>query len=339
MTMSTWRPGWAAVVLAGWFLAFLSPAGSSDYFDIQESRLAFGVDPVGALISYNAENFAVQGLERQEKIAGQGSYFPSLRLGLGLDAAMASYELTVGGGVLLNKALTSPILSADVLASFALAEGLTLGPRVGALYAASPDWKGKDSDISMDGAAGFRGGLVLTLGRLFEDWNVCLSADYVMLELAAKKTDSWWPVDDKKLDLSGLALQAGLVYRPREHARGPRVSPPLPGAPEVPPPPAVVPAAAPKPGPVRPAVMPGTLEPLPEPKPVEPAPPKPAPAPKPASPAPESHAPAPVQPGPDPVPAVVPVPPAPAEPVAPPAPGTAPAADDAGPDDGADVAP
>ncbi len=307
---------------------------ASDYFDIQHARLAFEIDPIGALISFNAEDFAVQGHERQEVVSGNGSYFPSLRLGLGLDAPCAAFEITAGGGVILNNAFTAPVFSANLLACFALADNITLGPRVGALYSPSPDWKGKESDITLDGAAGFRGGLVLTFKRLLEKWSLVFSADYLVLQYDAKESSEWRLVGENKLDVSGLALQAGLIYRPKEYARVPRMPSVTPT-----PSPSTIPSL-----PVAPTKQPLTLEPLHshpptgdhpkiEPIPVPEAAPKPAPVAE-SKPLPKltpSEAIAPNQPdASEPAPAQDETPAETAQPVN---------VDDPGPDDGADLAP
>ena len=298
---------------------------AAEYFSFQNPRLAVEGEPAGFLISYNASDFAVQGFKGQESIAGQGSYYPSLRLGLGLDAPRAVWEIMAGGGMIINSALTAPVLSADLQASLVLAETITIGPRIGFLYALAPDWKGKDSEITLDAAAGFRGGLALTFGRMAGSWSFRVAVDYVALQLAAQRSDAWWPVDDKKLDLSGVLVSAGIAYRPQQEYV--RVSPSR--LPVLPAPEKTQPATfTPWPAPVKPGTMPATLEPLPASKSTEPVQSTPAPIVTDTQPAPPKDEQPIIEPKSQ--PPVTPVP-MPAE--------AAVSEDDSGPDDGTDVEP
>ncbi len=94
-----------------------------------EPRLAFDAELIGFMYSLDADGFTLEHAEDYEKITGQGSYFPSLRLGLGLDSPAVSYEITVGGALILNKAILVPLASADIFIGLNLLDVLTLGPR------------------------------------------------------------------------------------------------------------------------------------------------------------------------------------------------------------------
>ena len=208
---------WIALAAAAAVVQPIGPgrtalAGARDYFKIEDTKVVVNLQPASVLFSANSEEFAAENNQyRKDSVKGDTSYFPSGKIGIGLDTEKMQYDITVGGGYLYNNAVTGPVLLGDLSIRLKMGDVITLGPHVGPVYISSPTWKG-DSDISLSGSVGVLAGLMITVGNVSGQWSVVLSADYVQCKLDAEDGAEWKATTDS-FDLSGYAVQLGFMYR------------------------------------------------------------------------------------------------------------------------------
>ena len=146
--------------------------------------------------------------KKTEEIDGYLSNLATLNAGIAWDAEMFYLDLTGGVGYLYNSTFTGFLYMGDLALRFKLpTEVMTLGPHV-SLLEFQPDWDG-DADVSLADTTGYVAGLAFTVGT--KPFSFAASIDYV--DAAIEVESDRLPVANEDLDMSGLAVQVGVLFR------------------------------------------------------------------------------------------------------------------------------
>jgi len=143
-----------------------------------------------------------------EEIQGYGSWIPTLKAGVGIGTSVANIDLTGGVGYLWNMAFNASMFIGDAAVRFKLGEHFTLGPHVGVIHFI-PSWSG-EGDVDLSSTTGFAGGVSFTAGGKIASFSMTL--DYLNASFDVT-TRNGWVASDNKLDISGVALQMGVLFR------------------------------------------------------------------------------------------------------------------------------
>jgi len=146
-------------------------------------------------------------IEEIEKVSGL-SFFPTIRLGGGIDSVYSYWDLTGTAGIMINDPFRSVFFGADTAWMYKYRKNVSVGPHLGLMYFPSPDWSG-DGEIEFDSSWGALLGAQLTLGY---DILFVFSIDYIYTEPFTATAKEGWE-SDKELDLSGVGLQFGMRGR------------------------------------------------------------------------------------------------------------------------------
>jgi len=170
--------------------------------------LVVGVTPGIFLYSPDADGHEVSDGLKTEEIDGYLSNLATLNAGIAWDAEMFYLDLTGGVGYLYNSTFTGFLYMGDLALRFKLpTEVMTLGPHV-SLLEFQPDWDG-DADVSLADTTGYVAGLAFTVGT--KPFSFAASIDYV--DAAIEVESDRLPVANEDLDMSGLAVQVGVLFR------------------------------------------------------------------------------------------------------------------------------
>ena len=184
--------------------------GSSQYRrDENQIEFLLEVCPASFLISPEADDFEITSSLFIERVAEFTSWIPTARAGICFDTPAAKIDVTGGAGLLWNELFTAPMFLVDVAARFKLRENVTLGPHFGIVNFSKPDWDGF-SDVRLSDSTGVMAGLALTAGN--HDVLFSLSVDYLEASFDIT-TGGDWTANRTSLDMSGLAVQLGLMLR------------------------------------------------------------------------------------------------------------------------------
>ncbi len=168
-----------------------------------------GVHPGSVLYSADVDGYTVADSRITEELQSPLSTLPTLSAGLAWEAEWAYIDLTGGVGYLYNTVFSGFTYGGDLALRFKLPiETLTLGPHIG-LIRLKPDWDG-DADVSLSDTTGTVAGLGVTVGT--RPMSVSVSMDYLDASLDATVDDGSGAAAGD-LDLSGAALQVGVIFR------------------------------------------------------------------------------------------------------------------------------
>ncbi len=165
------------------------------------------VTPGFFLFSSSADGTRVSDGVRTDEVSGFISNIGTLSGGVGFDTRALFIDITGGVGYLYNASFSGPVYLMDVAFRFKMpSEVLTLGPHFSYMVY-NLDWDG-NVNVSLAGDSGFIGGLGLTVGT--KPFSFIASIDYVSATLGV---ESGSYSNNPDLDLSGLALQLGVIFR------------------------------------------------------------------------------------------------------------------------------
>jgi len=149
----------------------------------------------------------------EDDVEGYGSIFPNLKAGIGIETLVLHIDLTGGLGYLWNRAFSSPMYMGDAAFRFKLGTHVTFGPHIGVILF-DPTWNGSglsdSSDVKLSSTTGFTGGLAFTAGGKVASFS--MSIDYVNASFDVT-TYNGWVASDNKLDISGAALNMGVIFK------------------------------------------------------------------------------------------------------------------------------
>ncbi len=166
------------------------------------------VTPGFFLFSTSADGTRVYDSLRTDEVSGFISNIATLTGGVGFDTRALFIDIVGGAGYLYNASFSGPVYLMDVAFRFKMpSEVLTLGPHFSYMVY-NLDWDG-NVNVSLAENAGVVAGLGLTVGT--KPFSFVASIDYVNATFGVDSSESWVHNDD--LDLSGLALQIGVIFR------------------------------------------------------------------------------------------------------------------------------
>jgi len=166
------------------------------------------VTPGFFLFSSSADGARVSDGLRTDEVSGFISNIATITGGVGFDTRALFIDIVGGAGYLYNASFSGPVYLMDVAFRFKMpSEVLTLGPHFSYMVY-NLDWDG-NVNVSLAGDSGFIGGLGLTVGT--KPFSFMASIDYVNAAFGVDASGGNIPNDD--LDLSGLALQLGVIFR------------------------------------------------------------------------------------------------------------------------------
>lgn len=173
-----------------------------------EVNLIVNVTPGIFIYSPDADGFQVSDGSVSGEVGGYISNMATLSAGIGFNTPALIFDMTGGVGYLYNSAFTAKILMGDFALRFKIRkEELTAGPHI-SFFKYNSDWEG-DADVSLSDDTGILTGLSLTIGS--KAFSILASLDYIKASFAVEHPGI--SVNNDELDISGLALQVGMVFR------------------------------------------------------------------------------------------------------------------------------
>lgn len=175
-----------------------------------ETDFILEIDPLSLLVSPNIDGFEINRGGTTELLEGGSSWVPSVKAGVGFDLSRVYLDFMGGIGFLWNDAFTSTNYMGDLAVLFKVDERgiFALGPHAGFIYF-DPKWDGT-SEIKIDNTTGWLGGIKFLVGG--KKVKFAASIDYLGAEFDVTGENGWIPSEDK-LDISGLAIQLGVMFR------------------------------------------------------------------------------------------------------------------------------
>ncbi|MBU1693754.1 MAG: hypothetical protein KJ726_07750 [Verrucomicrobia bacterium] len=141
--------------------------------------------------------------------AGGLSTFPSLRMGIGLDALQTYFDIMGDVGILLTDRFRAPYLGADASLQYKFRKNIGAGPHIGLMYFMTPEWSGS-APLDFSDSWGFNLGLLVAVGY---DVQFVFAIDYVYID-PFKVTDRGnWTITQEDLDFTSLGVQFGIRGR------------------------------------------------------------------------------------------------------------------------------
>jgi hypothetical protein len=177
-----------------------------------EMDIIIDARPGTLLLGNNTGRFKAEGPAGELLVieeCGGLSTFPSLRMGIGLDALQSYFDVTGDVGILLTDRFRAPYLGADASYQFKFRKNIGVGPHFGLMYFMEPSWSGS-APLEFDNSWGFNLGLLVAVGY---DVQFVFAVDYVYID-PFKVTDSGdWMITQDELDFTSLGIQFGIRGR------------------------------------------------------------------------------------------------------------------------------
>ena len=145
-----------------------------------------------------------------ETISGKGSFVPNIALGYGLDMPYASFDITAGGGALVNGAFTATYLQGQVTAYVTTAgKGFMVGPFYRHVNYSDPKWT--TDNLSMKGTTASAYGIsMMTGGKKVKFKLNILSLSGA--DIAVKGENGYIP-STNIISLDGVGVELGVSLR------------------------------------------------------------------------------------------------------------------------------
>ncbi|MCP4345745.1 MAG: DUF481 domain-containing protein [Desulfobacterales bacterium] len=191
-----------AAVCIAWFVSLIPASGFA------EVNLVLNVAPGIFVYSPDADGFKVSDGINTGEVDGYLSNMATVTGGIGFNTPGLFFDVTGGVGYLYNSAFTSKILMADAALRFKIRrEELTAGPHI-SFMKYKPDWEG-DANVSLSDDTGIMAGLGITIGS--KEFSISASVDYIKASFDVDPPGI--SVNREPLDISGIALQIGMILR------------------------------------------------------------------------------------------------------------------------------
>lgn len=160
------------------------------------------------IYSPDVDGFQASDGWKTDEVSGYLSNMATGMIGLSFDNPTMFTDIGIGLGYLYNSSFTATSFLADVALRFKLKrEEMTLGPHL-SIVKYKPHWKG-DADISLSDPTGIIAGLSFTMGS--KAFSLMASLDYLTASFDAERPSM--SLHGNSLDLSGIALQLGVIFR------------------------------------------------------------------------------------------------------------------------------
>jgi len=141
--------------------------------------------------------------------AGTISTLPNVNIGVGFANPNLYLDLTATAGYLINSRFNSLMLGANAALTFRPEKNFAVGPHLGLMQFANPEWRG-DAEMDISDSTALLLGVQASLGY---DVLFVLSVDYLYADPMDVKTKDAWIASDDELDISGMAIQFGIQGR------------------------------------------------------------------------------------------------------------------------------
>jgi hypothetical protein len=171
--------------------------------------------PVSVLFSPDLDGFKVSRtsgfITESDTIRGSGSWIPNLKTGLRISTSPLNIDLTGGLGFLYNDAFHATMYLGDLALRFKISRHATIGPHV-SIIRFNPTWDGSgsdSSDVKLSDETAVMPGLCFTVGGKVASFSA--SIDYIDTSFDVT-TQNGWVANDTSLDMSGYAIQLGVLF-------------------------------------------------------------------------------------------------------------------------------
>jgi len=167
--------------------------------------------PASILFSPDVDGFRVSRTFESDRISGSGSWMPTLKAGMRIDTPALNIDLTGGLGLLYNGAFHSSMYLGDLALRFKISKHATIGPHVSVIKF-DPTWDGSgsdSSDVKLSEETSLMPGLCFTVGGKTASFSA--SIDYLDTSFDVT-THNGWVANDTSLDISGFAIQLGVLF-------------------------------------------------------------------------------------------------------------------------------
>ncbi len=167
--------------------------------------------PASILFSPDADGFKVSRSSGSDTISGSGSWIPTLKAGMRIDTSALYIDLTGGVGLLYNDAFHSSMYLGDLALRFKISKHATIGPHVSVIKF-DPKWNGSLSDsddVKLSDETATMPGLCFTIGGKTTSFSA--SIDYIDASFDVT-THNGWIANDDSIDISGFAIQLGVLF-------------------------------------------------------------------------------------------------------------------------------
>ncbi|MDX2438993.1 MAG: hypothetical protein QNK40_00420 [Desulfobacterales bacterium] len=175
------------------------------------ANFIFDLKPGSILFSPDIDGFRVSRTSGSDTVSGSGSWMPTLKAGMRIDNPALNIDLTGGVGFLVNGAFHSYMYLADLALRFKISKHATIGPHVSVIKF-DPKWDGSlsdSSDVNLSEETAFMPGLCFTVGGKTASFSA--SIDYINTSFDVT-TYNGWVANDNSLDMSGFAIQLGVLF-------------------------------------------------------------------------------------------------------------------------------
>ena len=137
------------------------------------------------------------------------STFPNIRLGVGFEEGKSITDVTGLLGVMVNQRFRSLMVGGDASWLYKFRKNVAMGPHLGAVVLAQPEWSG-DAEVTFSDSWAMLGGFQMSVGY---DILFVFSIDYLLAQPFDVTTEGDWVASDEELDVSGVAIQFGIRGR------------------------------------------------------------------------------------------------------------------------------
>ncbi|MBT8350552.1 MAG: hypothetical protein KJO26_04870 [Deltaproteobacteria bacterium] len=192
------------------FTVFIMPttcfAGVDFILDLRPVSMLFSPDVDGFKVSRTSGS-----ITESDTIRGSASYMPNLKAGLRINTSALNIDLTGGIGFLYNDAFHSSMYLADLALRFKISKHATIGPHVSVIKF-DPTWDGSgsdSSDVKLSEETSMMPGLCFTVGGKTASFSA--SIDYIDTSFDVT-TRNGWVANDTSIDMSGFAIQLGVLF-------------------------------------------------------------------------------------------------------------------------------
>jgi len=199
----------ALIICIAFFVTMISTpcfAGVDFILDLKPASILFSPDIDGFKVSRTSG-----WTYYSDTISGSGSWMPTLKAGMRIDTSILNIDVTGGVGFLVNSAFYSSMYLADLALLFKISKHATIGPHV-SIIKFDPKWDGSlsdSSDVKLSDETAIMPGLCFTVGGKTASFSA--SIDYIDASFDVT-TYNGWVANDDSLDMSGFAIQLGVLF-------------------------------------------------------------------------------------------------------------------------------
>ncbi len=169
----------------------------------------FDARPIAILIAPNSNDLDLARGSQTDHTEGNIAEAPNFKIGPRFHTPWMDLELTAGIGGLWHPDFYGGFYQFDIAPRFEIDKGVTFGPHIGIITFDSVFWR-HSSKMTINNNSGWLGGIAIDFRR--KTFGLLIAIDYLDCELDLYPQDGW-TTNHSELDISGIVLQIGLVWR------------------------------------------------------------------------------------------------------------------------------